>query len=594
MKLIIYDLETYKYDFLFGSLILDDNKEIVYQTWDINDIKQFYNDHKDDSIFIGWNSKYYDNIVLEAAINGKDPYLISKKIIQEDHGIWCHLRFYTYDAMNTGFGSMYSLKLTELIAGKSIDTTEVDFDVDRHLTEDEKRKVEKYNRSDLYQTFYNFKVVYDQFELRLSIIRDWNLDLMRCLDMTGAQIAAEVLQAKRNPALEFQPVKPIIYDTLKLENKEALDFYLNEEFRKEGSYKIINIGNAELKLAAGGIHQAIKKCFYERILYLDVSGYYNLVEINHNLFSRTISKEGIERYKMMYGQQLELKKIDPSSPKRKQFKTLLLAVFGAQGHEGSPFYDPYICKLIPITGELYLLDLLEKIYHLCTIVQSNTDGIMISPNSDEDEKEILRILDDWLKRTGFVIKPKYVYNLFQRDVNNYIYQDEHGNIETKGEAVKNYEFSDKSYASGDNFNAKEPSIIAKGVVDFLVSNVTPEETVEKYKTDLRLFQYACKKGGFNYLTYDTTYFPTMATSSYQIQSPSRVFALKSTDHSGMVYKHGINKKSNLESKAKVSNLPDNVFVYNKDITNAYEELKDKIDYSYYIDKIYDKINKFIG
>lgn len=593
MKLIIYDLETYRYDFLFGSLILEDGKETVYQTWDINDIKQFYNDHKDDSIFIGWNSKYYDNIVLEAAINGKDPYLMSKKIIEDDHGIWCHLRFYTYDAMNTGFGNMYSLKLTELISGKSIDTTEVDFDVDRKLTEDEKRKVEKYNRSDLYQTLYNFKVVYDQFELRLGIIKDWNLDLMKCLDMTGAQIAAEVLQAKKDPSLEYKPIKPKIYDTLRLENKDAIDFYLTEQFRVQGAYRIIKIGNAELKLAAGGIHQAIKHCYYPRLLYLDVSGYYNLVEINLNLFSRTISPEGVRRYIMMYEQQLELKKIDPSSPKRKQFKTLLLSVFGAQGHEGSPFYDPYVCKLIPITGELFLLDLLEKICDLCTIVQSNTDGIMIHPNSDEDEKEILRILDDWLKRTKFVIKPKYIYNLYQRDVNNYIYQDEHGNIETKGE-IKNYEFSDASYASGDNFNSKEPSIIAKGLVEFLINESSPEETVEKYKTDLRLFQYACKKGGFKYLTYDTTYFPNMETSSYQIQSPSRVFALKSDNQSGMVYKHGINKKSGVESKAKVSNLPDSVFVYNKDILNAYEELKDKIDYSYYIDKIYDKINKFIG
>jgi hypothetical protein len=51
---------------------------------------------------------------------------------------------------------------------------------------------------------------------------------------------------------------------------------------------------------------------------------------------------------------------------------------------------------------------------------------MLLPNSDEDEKKILEILDNWLKRTNFVIKPKYIYNLFQRDVNNYIYQDEHG------------------------------------------------------------------------------------------------------------------------------------------------------------------------
>ncbi len=297
---------------------------------------------------------------------------------------------------------------------------------------------------------------------------------------------------------------------------------------------------------------------------------------------------------MMYDQQIALKKIDPDSPKRKQFKTILLSVFGAQSFEGSAFYDPYIGKLIPITGELFMIDFLEKIYHLCTIVQVNSDGAMIKPNSEENEKEILKILDEWLKRTDFVIKPKYIYDLYQRDVSNYVYRDEKGNLEVKGEALKNYQFDDDAYSSGDIFNAKEPSIIAKGIVDYLMYDIPPEETVEKYKEDLRLFQYACKKGTYNKLTYDVTYFPTKETSSYEIQSPSRVFAYKSNTESGMVYKHGINKKSGKISKAKVSNLPDNVFIYNSSIIGKYEELKDKIDWQYYIDRIYEKIEKFIS
>ena len=37
----------------------------------------------------------------------------------------------------------------------------------------------------------------------------------------------------------------------------------------------------------------------------------------------------------------------------------------------------------------------------------------------------------------------------------------------------------------------------------------------------------------------------------------------------------------------------NVFIYNKDIINAYDELKDKIDYDYYIYRIYERIGEFI-
>lgn len=585
----------FRQDCLLGTIIIkEDGSQKLFQTWDLETIKQFYYDYKDDSIFVGYNSKFYDNCILEAIIKNQDTYLISKRIVEDHESIWCNLKFYSYDVMNTGFAQSISLKLTELISGDSIETTEVDFNIDRPLIYEEKKLTEKYNQADLNKTLYNFKKIYPNFTLRLGIINDWKLDLMKYLDCTGAQLAAEVLKAESDASLEYKPVKPIIYDTMKIENKQAIDFYLNEKFRLEDYFETIKIGNAELTLGGGGIHQAIKKCYYSRLLYLDVSGYYNLVMILYNLLSRTIPEIGKERYKMMYDQQIELKKIDPDSPRRKQFKTILLAVFGAQGRKGSKLYDPYVGSLVPVVGEMFLIDLIEKIKDYCIIVQSNTDGIMLSPNSDEDEKKILEELNKFLDRTKFVIKPKYIYDLYQRDVNNYMYRDEKGNIEVKGEALKNYQFDDETYSAGKIFNAKEPSIIAKGVVDYLMYDIPPEETVNKYKEDLRLFQYACKKGTYNKLTYDITYFPTKETSSYEIQSPSRVFAYKSNTESGMIYKHGINKKSGKISKAKVSNLPDNVFIYNNSIIGKYEELKDKIDWQYYIDRIYEKIEKFIS
>lgn len=590
MKLIICDYEIFKYDTLFGCIVIDENGEKLYQLWDLELIKNFFQCTKDDSIYVNWNGKYYDNTIMDAIMSGKNPYLISKKIINNER-VYSNLSFYHYDVMNTGFGCQLSLKLTELISGKSIDTTEVDFDLDRPLTEEEKQLTEKYNQSDLYQTLYNFKKIYDRFELRLGMIKDWNLDLAECLDMTGAQIASKVLLAKKDISLEYQKVKPILYDNLIIENDWVKDFYLNEKFKTPGM-KQVTIGNADLSIGAGGLHQALKKVFYKRLLYLDVSGYYNLVMINFNLLSRAIPEEGKKRYKMMYDQQIALKKIDPDSPKRKQFKTVLLSVFGAQGHKGSDMYDPEIGGLVPVVGEVFLIDLMEKIYTLCEFVQSNTDGIMIYPNSDEDEKKILEILDAWLKRTGFVIKPKYIYNLFQRDVNNYMYQDEHGNIEVKGEALKNYDFSDKAYSAGTIFDCKEPPIIAKGIVNALMFDKLPEETVEELKDDFKLFQYACKKNTFDYLTYDLIdkYGNQTSVSAGGI---CRAFAWNDKDFIGMVNKH---KKTTTKDKiAKVASLPPSVFLYNKDLftEDAKKYLEKNIDYNYYIERIYERIGEFI-
>ena len=83
MKLICWDLETFRYDLLFGCIIIDKDKETLYQTWDLDEVREFFKNTKDNSIYIGYNSKYYDDVVLEAIIKHQDPYKKSKEIKEE-------------------------------------------------------------------------------------------------------------------------------------------------------------------------------------------------------------------------------------------------------------------------------------------------------------------------------------------------------------------------------------------------------------------------------------------------------------------------------------------------------------------------------
>ena len=46
MKIIIFDFEVFKYDTLFGGIVLDNDKEEVVQTWDLDKFKDFYYSHK--------------------------------------------------------------------------------------------------------------------------------------------------------------------------------------------------------------------------------------------------------------------------------------------------------------------------------------------------------------------------------------------------------------------------------------------------------------------------------------------------------------------------------------------------------------------
>ena len=603
MKIIIYDFEVFPKNVLFGSIIIhENNTKELYQTWNPEEIKEFYNDNWQDSIFIGHNNNHYDDLILEAIVKGKDPYIVSKRIISGELKGKCWLPLYSWDVM-TVRRTPFSLKLTELVSGKNIHTTDVDFDIPRELTLEEMELTEDYNKDDLEQTLYNFEKFTPQFQLKLDIANTFNIPLKDALRSTEAQLAARVLGAEKNPQLKYKVVKPQIWPTLKIKNQKIVDWYLNSDYMH--SNMTVIVGGAEHTLGKGGIHAAQNKVHYSKVLYYDVSGYYNLVMLNLGLLPRTLPEEGKQKYRTMYQDQLSMKHIPEKANARKSYKTILLSVFGAMNNEYGDFYDPYHFYLVTLSGQLYIIDLLEKLEGLATVVQSNTDGIMIEPFNWDDESKIDSIVKEWEDRTGFNMEKGYLYNLWQRDVNCYFALDEKGEIDYKGDVI-NYITDDKAYGACKLFDAKEPPILAKGLIDYLLFDILPEETVQKNRQDLKNFQYPCKKGTFDSMTYDTIKLvkgkrknPTETlVSSEPVKPLNRAFAEKIIyDKEGNTIIHTLVKHKDPTKKGastqKVSNLPESVFIYNDEIEDKYEELKGKINYQYYIDRIYEKVLEFL-
>jgi hypothetical protein len=602
MKAIMFDAEVFPKSAMFGFLIVHENgTQEIFQSWDKEEIKQFYLKNKDNSIFVGHNSTTYDVPILEEIVKGRNPYLLSQRIVKDNFRAKSYLDITTYDIMRVR-RTPFSLKITELISGRNIHTTDVDFNLDRELNEEEKRLTEEYNKDDLKQTLYNFQKFYPQFKLRLDIGLTFNIPVKEALELTEAQLAAKVLGAKKDPSLKYKPIQPILWDNLRLKNQKVINFYLNEEYQHK-NLNIVVCGT-EHTLGKGGIHAALNKVYYDKVIYLDVGGYYNSIMIQLDLFPRTMNQESKQRYIDMFHQQLEMKKDPTKKNARKAYKTILLAVFGAMNNEYGDFYDPYKFILVTLSGQLFLVDLLEKLEGLVDLVQSNTDGICLYPHNWDDESKIDEIVKEWEKRTGFNMEKEYLYHLWQRDVNCYFAVEESGNIHYKGNSLINYKVDDESYGACRLFDATEPPIMAKGIIDYLLYDIDPEETVEKNKKDLRLFQYPCKKGTFDYMTEDKYVFTTNAKGkqisqlyhSRQVKPLNRVFAKKVETINGLktytvLTKHKDNHGKH--QKTKVPNLPDSVFIYNEDITDAYDIIKDQIDWQYYINRIYEKLGEFV-
>lgn len=589
-KFIVFDFEVFAHDVMLGALIVNDDGNIdVFQSWDIVKIARFYETNKR-YYWIGHNIAGYDNHILEACVNGLDEEAIkalSDDIIRGNRWRKCKLDFMYYDLMNSKF---YSLKSLEAYYGKAISETPVDFNLPRKLNDEEKRLTESYNLDDLDQTFDDFLALKNEFILRLDMIKEFHLSA-DALQMTGTQVAAAVLKAKHINGIENMRRPPVLWPNLQVENKDAINFYLSEDWKREEGKSAkrftLNIGGCEFIVSSGGIHAAKKKYHAKRCLYCDVSGYYNLLMINLNLYPRTLPEEGKEKYIHLYKEQLRLKKIDPN--KRGIFKTILLCVWGAMKQPHSDFYDPCTGDLLLLSGQMFLIDLCEKLSKKANIVQANTDGVIIEPHDGVTDAEIKSICDEWQDRTGFVLKFEEIFDIHQRDVNNYMYRNADNEIVTVGEAVTHYGKWIYPFWK-DSYSAKEPIIISYAIVEYFMEHRLPEETIEKYKHNLRMFQYIPKRISFDWLEYEETHVPTNETSISPLQHINRAFAMKNDDVVGMIYKCKHDGK-----RAKVSNLPNSVFVYNDEILSddAYKIVSDKIDWQYYIDRSYERIMPFI-
>ena len=563
MKFLVFDFEVFRYNTLLGVYDIKEKKYI--QLWDLQKIKEYYEANKD-AIWIGHNNSHYDNYILQAIVMNLNPYEVSKQIIEENKRLKLNIKLNYYDLMSQHF---VSLKVIEAQMGNNIFESEVDFDIDRPLTDEEKQQTEEYNRADLTQTYIDLKLCKSELQLRFDIIKEFKLS-SDVLHLTEAQIAARVLGAKRIENIESLEWPSELPSTLRVKNERVLRYYLNNEWKYIPSIKI-DLCGVEHIIAKGGIHASQLKSHWDWAYYLDVRGYYNLVMMNYNLFPRTIPEKGKKLYEYMYHEQLRLKKIDPI--KRGVYKTILLAVFGASTNQYTDFYDPNKGKLVTITGELFLVDLLEKLEGKINLIQSNTDGIIIKPLDGVTEEELKAITDEWQQRTGFVLKFDKIYDIHQRDVNCYMYRDESGKIHVKGNAVKYYQQWDNPFPE-DAYTYSSPYIIHYAIVEYYMNGIDPKDTIEKYKNEFRMFQYILKPGTFKYLTFETD------REIIKLQNVNRCFASKNP---GTIYKND-GKRHNL-----YPDLPEQVFIYNESLK---DELIYCIDYEWYIKRAWKGISEF--
>lgn len=554
--MLAYDFEVFRYNWLVVAI--DPKKRKPYIIWDDPEaLKELHEQYKND-IWVGFNSRHYDQYILKGILCGFDAWEINEHIIL--HGLpgWSFssllrkIFLINYDVAPLG----NSLKQLEGFQGHTIHESDVDFRIDRPLTDDEKADTVKYCTNDVEETLNVLSANIDDFKALLWLVKEFKFPLAY-MSKTKAQISAEILECER--VERYDEWNLFTLSCLRLSKyKKAAEWFLNKENHDYKKKFEMTVAGIKHLFGWGGIHGAKEKYHYKcdkdhLLLHVDVESYYPRLMIFHNLLTRNAKKP--ERFKQIFDRRMQLKH---AGKKKEQapFKIVINGTFGIMKDATNKAYDPRNANLVCINGQLLLLDLIEKLEAVPSfeLIQSNTDGLIIKILK-KDFELVDDICYEWERRTNMILGFDYIKEIWQKDVNNYVFVDYEGNVERKGAYVKKLSPMDNDLP-----------IINKALVDYMLKGVSVEDTINTCD-NLVDFQKICKlTSKFDHVTHnDKTY----RNKCYRIFASRNAF-------------DGPVKKIKVDGRAdKFANTSEKSFIENSDITTATVPMR--LDRSWYID-----------
>ena len=587
MRWFTYDCEVYSHDFL-----------VVFKDKDTGEYAIFHNDNEgvrgfisDEAIYCGFNSKWYDQYIIKAICAGFSPEEVKQVndwIIGGEQGWQCPIlnggffRFNNVDIMDDMQKGL-SLKAIEGHLGMSIEETEVDFNLDRPLTQEELALTIKYCKHDVDATEKLTELRKDYLRTKLNLGKRASIDPVTALSATNAKLTAMMLGAVRQ---EWNDGRDYVYPPnldLSVIPKEILDFFdtiHDETIPDDDLFKTsitIDIGGMPCKFAWGGVHGSLS-CYYEEttddrvIQNRDVSSLYPSLIEGYNYLSRNVPDAQL--FYDIRKDRLNAKR-DGDKQTATDLKLPLNTVSGAQENKYNDLYDPLPTRSLRISGQLFLTMLTMQLLNACKTIKLlnlNTDGLMYSI-----EKSELPIVDEiasaWEKRTKFELETDEIAKVWIKDVNNLLFIDTKGNVKTVG-GYLNYGISVKG-AWAINNNA---TIVKKAIIDYFVNGTPPEETINGCD-DIFAFQMIAKAGS----KYKEAYH-LVDGEKQPIQKVNRVYATKDTRY-GKLFKI----KAENDLTAKIEMLPEHCIIDNDNHLTI-----DDVDKTFYIEMAQKRINDYLG
>ena len=587
MRLLTYDCEVFAHDWL---VTLKD-KETGQFTCIWNDNEALKMALSDDCIYIGFNSKHYDQYIIKAIAAGLTPEEIKQVndyIIAGGQGWQCPLLDGIYFQFNNvdirdDTQQGLSLKAIEGHLGMSVKESSVPFDIDRPLTPEERAETEFYCKHDVDTAERLIDIRKDYLKNKINLGRLAGLDEVKAMGMTNAKLTAAMLKATKKPHDDER--KYTYPDNLRKEfiSQEVFDFFdkmydssVSDDELFKGKLNL-NIGECPITIGYGGIHGAIPNFFWEEsedrgIWNEDVGSYYpHLCTIN-GYTSRNIPSPQI--YENILDKRMKAKAAGDKQTAN-ALKLVCNTTYGCLLNEYNDLYDPLMGRSVCISGQLYLLELAEHCYQEIDglrIVQLNTDGIMVELDK-KDYNKLNNICAEWQSRTGFELEEDTIAKIAQKDVNNYVEVQPGGKTKAKGGYLV------KGIAPAGAFNVNNSCVIvATALKEYLVNGTPVEDTIIACN-DIFQFQIIAKAGA----KYREAYH-IVDGEQVPVQKVNRVYATADTRY-GKLFK----VKAETDATAKIEMLPEHCIIDNENQLSITD-----VDKTFYIDMAKKRVNDFMG
>lgn len=592
----VFDIEVYSN---FFSVIFKNIKTKEIQTFtihsnrnDLNNLYKFINDAK--KWFVGYNSHYYDNQILNYIYRNYKKLNYSKNteicsyikevsddIIHYDQTKYKYnLPFQGIDLMRVGNLDHKPLKLVAVNL-KWPKIQDLPIEPEAEINDDQINLIFKYNLNDVEITEALYEKCKKAIKFRWEISKKYGVNVM---DESDSGISNKLLEKIFSEALSIPipelkkmqtnrtviPFKDVIFDDIEFKTATLRNFLCRLELQsyvdgEKSTFKekIILDGTA-YQLGIGGIHSDDRPGLFNKtndmkLIDADIASMYPSLIINKRLAPEHLGDGFIDKYDEIRDTRVSAKHAKDMTVSD-GLKIVLNATYGKTNSKHHWLRDTKVTLQVTINGQLYLLMLIEDLgLRGFDVISANTDGI-VTKVPIERESEYKQICAEWEKKTDFVLEYTEYEKYARRDVNNYITIKPGNKTKVKGDFE-----TETPLKKG--FDAP---IVAIALYEYYVNGINIETTIRGHQN---IYDFCIARKSDKKFTNEFHYLKDH--KDLQVDELQRTNRYYISTNGGKLYKHD-----------KIADKRTDTCVgYKVTLFNDYFESDDyKIDYSYYINR----------